>query len=261
MTAPAAAGRPVADRLTLGGRLRVARRAVTAVAWLALCLVLYGIRALLPGRSGVPRLFLHGALRIAGARLAIVGERACAPSFLIANHVSWIDILALSAATGTAFVAHDGLAAHKLLRFLCRLNRTVFIARSARASVVGQIAQVQEGLHESGILTLFPEGTTGDGITMAPFKSSLLAAIVASESGVAIRPVWIDYGAQAPEIAWCGDEPGLANAIRLAARRRPLTFTVHLLPALTAAQRQDRKAIATAARAAIATQADQRVAL
>jgi 1-acyl-sn-glycerol-3-phosphate acyltransferase len=250
-----------AGRIGLAGRLRIAVRAFATLGWLGACLVLYAFAAPLPGRNPVSRLFLGGLLRVVGARMTIVGKRPSSPAILLANHVSWIDILALAGATGTAFVAHDGLAGNPILRFLCRLNRTVFIARHDRASIGGQVDQVQQGLLETGVLTLFPEGTTNDGATLLPFKSSLLAAVEGSDTQVAVLPVWLDYGAEATDIAWAGDEPGLANVLRLLARSKPVHVTVHLLPPLASQQRKDRKTIATAAREAIAATADQRVAL
>jgi 1-acyl-sn-glycerol-3-phosphate acyltransferase len=252
---------PPAGRIGLAGRLRIAVRAFVTLGWLVTGLVLYALAAPLPGRNPVSRLFLGGMLRIVGARLTIAGERPTQPAILLANHVSWIDILALAGATGTAFVAHDGLAGNPVLRFLCRLNRTVFIARHDRASIGGQIGQVQQGLREAGVLTLFPEGTTNDGRALLPFKSSLLAAVEGSGAEVAILPVWLDYGAEAPDIAWAEDEPGLTNVLRLLARSRPVHVTVHLLPSLAADERRDRKMIAAAARDAIAAKTDQRVAL
>jgi 1-acyl-sn-glycerol-3-phosphate acyltransferase len=243
------------------GWLRIGRRATSLTILLLACLALYGLAALLPGRNRVPRLFLTGVLRIVGGDLDVRGEPTQAPSILLANHLSWIDIPALAAATGTAFVAHDGLAVHFVMRFLCKLNRTVFIARNDRASVSRQVDQVREGLRESSVLTLFPEGTTGDGPELLGFKSSLLAAVEQSASDVAIRPVWVDYGALAGAFAWAGSEPGLTNATRILARQGRFTVTTHLLPPLAGEERKDRKAIATCAHAAIARQVYQRVAL
>lgn len=254
MTVPAFA-------IGVGGHIRIVRRGLTVLGWLLTCLALNVFGAILKGRNPVPRWFLGGALRIVGARLRVVGAPVRRPSILVANHVSWMDILALSGATGTAFVAHDGLAGFSLLRFLCELNRTVFVARGDRATVSRQIEQVEAGLQESGVLTLFPEGTTSDGITLQPFKSSLLAVVERSGEAIAIRPVWIDYGADAADIAWVGEEHGLDNVRRVLARSAPVTVTIHLLPPLNPKQRRDRKVIAASAREAIAAGMDQRVAL
>ena len=252
---------PVDGRVGPIGWLRMGRRSASLLLLLLLCLPLYGLAALMPPRNRVPSLFLSGVLRVVGGRLVVRGEPAIAPSILLANHLSWIDIPALAAATGTAFVAHDGLAVHPVMRFFCRLNRTVFIARNDRASVSSQVDQVREGLWESSVLTLFPEGTTGDGPELLAFKSSLLAAVEQSASDVAIRPVWIDYGELASAFAWAGSEPGLTNAKRILARAGHFTITVHLLQPLTGEERANRKTIAMAAHAAIAARIDQRVAL
>lgn len=243
------------------GWLRIVGRTATLAAWLLICLALYPFGKPGRGRNPVSRWFLAGTLRIVGARLRVVGTPVSEPSILVANHLSWIDILALADATGSAFVAHDGLADNQALRFLCRLNRTVFIARNDRNSVAGQIDQVQEGLGESGVLTLFAEGTTNGGVSLLPFKSSLLAAVERSEDTVAIVPVWIDYGAEAATIAWAGDEPGVTNFQRMLARSRPIDVTVHLLAPLSPNQRRNRKVIATSAYDAIAERMDQRVTL
>ena len=253
--------RDTAGSAGIAGWLRLAIRSLVATGLLAGCLLAYPLGKLARGRNPVPRLLFAGLLPIVGVRVAVSGTRPRAPAILLANHVSWIDILALAAITGTAFVAHDGLAGHPLLRFLCRLNRTIFIARSDRASVAGQVDQVRAGLGQSGVLTIFPEGTTSDGTGLLPFKSSLLAAAEGNEAKVAIHPVWLDYGPRAAEIAWFDAEPGLQNVMRILSRAKPIELGVHLLPALGPDQSAGRKAIATAAREAVVERMSQRVAL
>lgn len=138
------------------------------------------------------------------------------------------------------------------MRFLCRLNRTVFIARSNRADVSSQVDQVKAGLADSGVLTLFPEGTTGDGIAMLPFKSSLLSAVEGSDNSIAIRPVCLDYHLLAREIAWTDGESGVANFVRILARPGRFSVTVHLLAPLSDGERRNRKVIAATAQQAVA---------
>lgn len=234
------------------GWLRLILRSLALLLWLLGSLTLYLLCSPLPGLNPAPRLFLTGVLRIVGGRLTLTGEPVRAPSILLANHLSWIDIPALAAAAGSAFVAHDGLADQPIMRFLCRLNHTVFIARGNRASVAGQVDQVREGLQDSGVLTLFPEGTTGDDIEVLPFKSSLLSAVESSASDVAIRPVCLDYRPLTKQIAWVGDEPGLANFKRVLARPGRFQVAVHLLAPLRNDERCDRKTIAAAAYEAVA---------
>jgi 1-acyl-sn-glycerol-3-phosphate acyltransferase len=230
----------------------VALRLAAMLATLAVCVPLYYIAAPFPGRNPVPRGFLRAITAIAGVRLRVRGAHAARRSFFVANHVSWIDIPAIAGATGSAFIAHDGLARIGPLRWLCGLNDTVFVARHQRGSVAAQVEQVRAALHQTGALTIFAEGTTSDGAATLPFKSSLLSALE-DDLAIPVQPVWLDYGAQVAQIAWVGEETGLDNALRILARVRPVDLTIHFLPPLDAHDRADRKHMATAARAAIET--------
>ncbi|MFX8633164.1 hypothetical protein ABTM26_19445, partial [Acinetobacter baumannii] len=49
-----------------------------------------------------PRFFLAAAARICGARVKVKGAALKRDVFYISNHVSWIDILAIAGASGTA---------------------------------------------------------------------------------------------------------------------------------------------------------------
>lgn len=237
------------------GWLAVALRLAAMLGWLGLCLVFYYLWRILRRQNPWPRLFLGGIAWIAGVDVAVAGTPARRGSILLANHVSWIDIPAMAGTSGTAFVAHDGLAAVPVLRWLCRMNDTVFVARHDRTSVATQVAQVRDALdgfgRSTGALAIFPEGTTNDGSRLHPFKSSLLSALDPLPPGIVVQPLWLDYGAEAAEIAWVGDEHGLDNFLRILARWRPLALTVHFLTPLTGEALTSRKTMAAAAREAI----------
>ena len=197
-----------------------------------------------------PRVFLSSIGMIAGLHLRIEG-RPTKGALLLANHVSWLDIPALAHATGTAFVAHDGLAAFPVLKWLCEMNDTVFIARTDRSSIAAQVQQVRAAMDQRGSLTLFPEGTTSDGTGLLPFKSSLLSALDPLPAGAVVQPVLLAYE-DAARIAWVGEEHGLDNFKRILARLRPVRLTMKFLPPLEDTALGDRKAISAAARVQIA---------
>ncbi|HEX7752349.1 MAG TPA: lysophospholipid acyltransferase family protein [Novosphingobium sp.] len=240
----------------LFGRLRVVLRLAAIVGWLGACVVLYygwRLAGAVPARNPWPRRFLGGIARLAGVRMRAEGVAARPGTFLIANHVSWIDIPALAALSGAAFVAHDGLAGIPVLRRLCEMNRTVFVARHDRAGVARQVAQVRAAIGLGEVLAIFPEGTTADGTTLRPLKSSLLSALDPLPPGIVVQPVLLDYGPEARDIAWVGQEPGIDNFLRILARRRPVTLTVRFLPPLTGEALASRKTIADAAGRALET--------
>ena len=240
--------------LSFIGKARAVIRMVCMAALLLACVPLYYLWRLLHLPNPWPRVFLGGVVWLAGVEIVYRGHRARGGVFLIANHVSWIDVPALAAASGSAFVGHDGLASMPLLKWLCRMNRTVFIARHDRTSVAEQVETVRAALSDSGALTIFPEGTTSDGTGLLPFKSSLLSAFEPLPAGIAVQPVLLDYGAEAADISWIGEEPGLGNFLRVLARARPVQLTIHYLPVLSGESLHNRKTIAKAARDAILQQ-------
>ena len=233
------------------GWLRISLRSLAMITLLVACIPLYYIWRPFTAHNPWPGRFLSGIARIIGLQITTAGKRVQKGAILLPNHVSWLDIPALAGLTGTAFVAQDGLAAHGWLRWLCRLNDTVFIARDKRASVSRQVDQIREAIRETGSLTIFPEGTTVNGIDLLPFKSSLLSAITPLPAGISVQPVWLDYGVDSEKIAWIGDEPGLDNYLRIAARSARIPLTVHFLDPLEADALANRKTMAARASAAI----------
>jgi 1-acyl-sn-glycerol-3-phosphate acyltransferase len=238
-------------RISLIGWLRISFRLAAMAALLIACLPLYYLHRLIRLHNPWTRIFLGGVTWIAGVDLYQKGQKVHRGAFLLVNHVSWIDISALAGATGTAFVGHDGLAAMPLLKTLCAMNDTVFVARHDRASIASQVAAVRSALSETGALAIFPEGTTSDGTGLLPFKSSLISALEPIPPGIAVQPVLLDYGEEAAHIAWIGEEPGLDNFLRILARGRAVKLTIHFLPPLAGAQLDNRKTIAAAAREAM----------
>ena len=200
-------------------------------------------------RSPWPPRFLGAAARIIGVRAKVEGAPLTAPTLAIANHSSWLDIPILGGATGTAFVSKADIAKAPLVGWLADQNHTLYVERADRSDAFGQVRRIAEGIERDMPLTIFPEGTTGDGRSLLPFRPTLLAAVAPAAPGTAVRPIAIDYGAAGPGIAWHNGESGIDNALRLLGRRGTLPVTVRLLPALPPGD--DRKAMARHAQAAI----------
>ncbi|MBG6117233.1 lyso-ornithine lipid acyltransferase [Sphingobium sp. AEW010] len=227
-------------------------RIAALIASLLLCLPPHLLWRVLRRPSPWPRRFLGVAARAVGVRVRIAGQPHGGDMFLLANHVSWIDILVMGGATGAAFVAHDGIARWPVVGWLAAQNNTLFVARERRGALSGQIDALRAAMLGHQPVALFPEGTTSDGSGLLPFKPSLLAVLLPPPRAVLIQPVHIDYGAATSAIAWHGDEPAGANAWRVLGRKGRLDVTLRFLPPFDPADCADRKVIAATARGAIA---------
>lgn len=202
----------------------------------------------LVGRSPWPSRFLAASAWVVGARVRLEGERISGHSLLISNHVNWLDILVIGGATGCAFVSKDTLG-HPFIHWLADQNATVYVRRSHVKGAKDQAVAIAAALEGAKPVVLFPEGTTGPGTQLLPFRSTLLEAANYAARDVAVRPVAIDYGPAAAEIGWW-HEPGKDNVLRLLGRPGTLPITVHVLAPLDRAG--DRKQLAQQARDAIA---------
>ena len=211
------------------------------------CLPLH-LGAKLFGRSPWPPRFLAGAAWIIGARVRVEGQPARAHSLLIANHTSWLDILVLAAATRCTFVSKDNLG-HGFIHWLADQNATVYVRRAHRKGAKDQALEIARALEGDQPVALFPEGTTGPGGELLPFRSTLLEAASFAAKDVEVRPVAIDYGAAATEVGWF-NEPGKDNVLRILGRKGRLPVDIRLLPPLD--RGADRKQMTDEARNAIA---------
>lgn len=197
-------------------------------------------------RSHWPRRFLAAAAWIIGARVTVAGSAPQPQSLVVANHVSWLDILVLGSATGCAFVSKDRLG-HRLVHWLADQNHTIYVNRSARREIGEQSAALTAAIERGAIVAFFPEGTTGPGDALLPFRPPLFAAAANGAPHFEVRPIAIGYR-DAAEVSWF-DEPGKDNILRILGRRGTIPVTVHILDPLPPG---DRKQLAAQAREQIA---------
>ncbi|MBM2886326.1 1-acyl-sn-glycerol-3-phosphate acyltransferase [Chromobacterium phragmitis] len=145
-------------------------------------------------RAVVTRRWAQHALKILGVSIKVQGVN---PGFyppntlLVANHVSWLDIIALNSCTVSRFVAKREIRDWPLIGWLAYAAGTLFIDRGNRrdASRVNQI--LAEAMQNGGCMAVFPEATTSDGSGLLPFKASLFEAALLA--GGTVQPVSLRY--------------------------------------------------------------------
>jgi 1-acyl-sn-glycerol-3-phosphate acyltransferase len=148
---------------------------------------------LTPGRAWrIPRSFHRCCLRALGVTVKVDGTISPArPALFVANHITYLDIPVLGSLTELTFIAKGEVAGWPVAGWLARLQRTIFIARR-RQEVHGERDLLSERLHAGERLVLFPEGGTGNGTRVRPFKSALLA-VAERAGGLTVQPVTIAY--------------------------------------------------------------------
>lgn len=226
-------------------------RAAAIVAGLIVCVPLHYLWKAGRRPSPWPRRFLGWVGRVAGMRVRTVGSPLPAPVLFVANHSTWLDIMLVAGATGTAFVSRDDVARWPVAGWLARLNDTVFVDRTERNAVRGQADALRQALRRAKPVALFPEGTTGGGGEVLPFRASLFSALYPPQAGVKVQPIAIDYGSAGRDLAWGSHEGAAANARRILSRRGTTPVTLRFLEPIDPADHPDRKALARAAQAEI----------
>jgi len=93
---------------------------------------------------------------------------------LVSNHLSYVDILVIATITPAMFVAKREVKSWPIFGFFARLAGTLFVDRQRRTHVGQTTNEIQTALDHGALVVLFPEGTSSDGKTILPFKSSLL---------------------------------------------------------------------------------------
>ena len=153
-----------------------------------------------------------------GLRIRVHGEIPHT-GLIVANHVSYLDIVALSAVARCAFVSKMEVARWPLFGLYARHGATIFVDRERRTAVADVSEQMRKRLDAGVPLTLFPEGTSTGGDDVLQFRSSLFDPVVklgCPVTACALRYSLDDGGSVADEVAYWRDmtlAPHLLNLL------------------------------------------------
>ncbi len=156
--------------------------------------------------------------RLFGLRLEAIGElRESEPCLVVANHMSWLDIPVIAAFYPVAFLSKSEVRAWPVVGPIASGLGTLYIERGGRNAAAAAAEAIRQRLEEGQSVLLFPEGTTGDGSRLLPFRPRLYQAAI--DAGVAVRPLALSYltedGARHPHAPHV-EEPLPRHAWRLA---------------------------------------------
>lgn len=128
-----------------------------------------------------------------GLKVETAGARIGEPMLMVANHISWVDIIGLLGMTDAVFIAKAEVRRWPLIGWLCHMAGTVFIARGEAGAVDRTLDQMVAVLKRGRPVFFFPEGTTTDGHAVRHFFPHLFSAAITA--GVAVQPVALHYPA------------------------------------------------------------------
>lgn len=157
-----------------------------------------------------------GLLRIFGFRLHRIGTPLSGAVLFVANHVSWVDIVALHSQRMMGFVAKREIASWPLIGRLAARGETIFHLRGSSESLGGVLHEMLARLRNGHAVGVFPEGRTRDGRTVGPFHARIFLAAV--EAGAHVQPVALRYGTHASaqtRVAFAPRESFVGNFLRL----------------------------------------------
>ena len=145
-----------------------------------------------PEREAEVQRWARGFLRVWRIELQVNGQPpAQGPLLLVANHISWLDILVLHAAGYCRFVAKADVQGWPVIGRMASAAGTLYIARDSRRDALRVVHHMRDALLRGEVVAVFPEGTTSDGLTLLPFHANLIQAAISAESPV--LPVALEF--------------------------------------------------------------------
>lgn len=191
-------------------------------------------------------------LQALGVVLDTRGERVAPGALVVANHVSWIDILVVNALSPAAFIAKTDVRAWPVIGWLAAKNETVFLRRGSRGHARIVNAEIAALLADGRNVAIFPEGTTTDGSQVLHFHGALLQPAI--DAGHPVQPIAITYrtpdGAPCAAPAYYADI-SLGESLSACVAEPRIVASVTVLPTQAVGPDTNRRALADTLRTMI----------
>jgi len=154
---------------------------------------------------------------ICGLKVYVHGVKPASPVFLVANHVSWLDIPIIHSLMLAGFVAKSEIKYWPVIGWVTMAGDTLFLKRGNAESRKGVLNQIKQRLMDGRSVAVFPEGTVTDGSYLRTFHRQLVHAAV--ETRTPVLPVAIKFlnknGTRNDQVGFLNNEYFLTHVWRI----------------------------------------------
>jgi len=159
-------------------------------------------------------------LRALGVTLHAQGHLGPGAKMLVANHVSWLDVVVILAHAPARLLAKREVRGWPLIGRLAATLGTVFVDRSRPKTLPVTVGRIRAELAAGGVVAVFPEGTTWCGRMGGTFRPAMFqAAVDAAAPVVPVRLTFAQGGTPSTVAAFIGEETLLTSLRRVVAAR------------------------------------------
>ncbi|MFM9834794.1 MAG: lysophospholipid acyltransferase family protein [Methylophilaceae bacterium] len=153
-------------------------------------------------------------------------------TMFVANHISWVDIHAINSVIPLRFIAKSEVSSWPVFGYLVRKSGTLFIDRSKRKDAARIVVLAKQSLQNGDNVGFFPEGTTSEGVSILPFKSSIVQAAIDAEATIcpiALRYPQPDKSANT-QMAYAGETTMGESMLNILKQKNPVVELHFLAP-------------------------------
>jgi 1-acyl-sn-glycerol-3-phosphate acyltransferase len=192
--------------------------------------------------------FARALLTALGVGHLATGRLPQRGALVVANHMSWLDVVVLFAHTPARLMAKREVRDWPVIGWLASAAGSLFLDRSEPRALPGTVGGVAEALRAGAVVAVFPEGTTWCGRAAGPFRPAMFQAAI--DAAVPVVPVTLRFqladGSGTTVAAYIGEDTLWSSVVRVA-RTRGLRVRLHAHPALHPADGASRRTLARAA--------------
>jgi 1-acyl-sn-glycerol-3-phosphate acyltransferase len=134
---------------------------------------------------------------------------------IVANHISWMDIIVIQSIKPSIFVAKSDVASWPLFGWVAQMTGTIFIKREKVSDIKKALKKMKRRLTKRSVC-IFPEGTSTNGQYLLPFKSNLFQSSI--DTHKSILPLCLRYkqkGIYSDKVAFIGDMSLVDSIIKI----------------------------------------------